>query len=70
MNSNLSSEQFWAIVVCAVIAYFLLREVFCWYYKINERIKLQNETNDLLKKIISKLENMQELQNQRHEKTN
>lgn len=31
--------------------FLLLREVFCWYWKINERISLQRETNRLLQAI-------------------
>jgi hypothetical protein len=33
--------------------FLLLREVNCWYWKINERISLLNEQNDLLKKLVS-----------------
>lgn len=35
----------------AIGIFFALREVFCWYYKINERIHLQKETNRLLKEL-------------------
>ncbi|MFZ4520555.1 MAG: hypothetical protein ACOYNC_02550 [Bacteroidales bacterium] len=30
---------------------FLMREVSCWYFKINEQISLQKEIIDLLKSI-------------------
>lgn len=36
----------------AIVLYFVLRELNCWYWKINKRIELQEETNRLLKKII------------------
>lgn len=39
-------------ILFAVGLFLLLREVFCWYSKINERLKLQQETNALLKKIL------------------
>lgn len=32
--------------------FIILRELMCWYYKINERIKLQKEANRLLKKLV------------------
>lgn len=43
----------WVIVV--VVLWLLLRELVCWYYKINERISLQKETNELLKKLLQKM---------------
>ena len=39
------------LVICFVI-FLLLREVNLWYWKINRRIELQEETNRLLNKII------------------
>ena len=33
------------------ILVFLMREVSCWYFKINEQISLQKEIIDLLKNI-------------------
>lgn len=32
--------------------FFLIREIMCWYYKINRRVELQEETNKLLKRLI------------------
>lgn len=37
-----------------ILLFLLLREVVMWYWKINERIKLQKETNVLLSKLLSK----------------
>jgi len=34
--------------------FLLLRELICWYYKINERIRLHKETNALLKQLLYK----------------
>lgn len=44
----------WILVIVTVI--FLLwigRELTCWYLKINERIDIMNETNNLLRIIAS-----------------
>ena len=51
-------EDLTIIHVIAGIAIFLtifllLRELVCWYFKINERMKIQKETNNLLKKILN-----------------
>ena len=48
----------WIIVV--ILLFLLCRELICWYYKINERITLQTETNELLKKILEKKGNILE----------
>ena len=40
------------ILVVVIGVFFLIREVICWYYKINKQIELQEETNSLLKKLI------------------
>ena len=39
-------------IIIIIVAFFALREVFMWYYKINERVNLLKENNELLKKII------------------
>lgn len=39
--------------VLLIILYFILRELNCWYWKINQRIELQKETNDLLRKLVN-----------------
>ena len=36
----------------AVVLFFALREVNCWYWKINRHIELQEETNNLLQKLV------------------
>ncbi|MDP2234995.1 MAG: hypothetical protein Q8J88_01055 [Bacteroidales bacterium] len=35
-----------------IIVWFALRELNCWYWKVNRRIELQEETNKLLRKIV------------------
>ena len=44
------------IIAIMILLFLLLREVVMWYWKINERIKLLKETNDLLAKLLSKNE--------------
>ena len=46
----------WIVVI--ILLFLLCREIICWYYKINERITLQTETNELLKKILEKKGNI------------
>jgi hypothetical protein len=41
------------VVIVFIVIFLILREVNCWYWKINERISLMNEQNDLLRKLIS-----------------
>jgi len=41
------------VIVVSVIILLALRGFNCWYWKINERIALQQETNDLLKELIN-----------------
>jgi len=38
-----------------IAIYLILREVNCWYWKINERITLQTETNQLLKNLLNQM---------------
>ena len=46
----------WIVVI--ILLFLLCREIICWYYKINERITLQTETNELLKQILEKKGNI------------
>ena len=43
----------WTIII-SIILFFILREVFCWYYKINDIKNIMEEQRDLLKKIVEK----------------
>ena len=60
------------ILIIIVVLFFVLREVNCWYWKINERIKLQNEIITLLKQIVYNKQpdenTIQELPNQKNQK--
>lgn len=40
------------IIAASIAVFLILRELMCWYYKINERVKLQQETNRLLAELI------------------
>ena len=54
-----NTTQIVLIVILSVIAIliiYLLRELGCWYWKINERVKLQEKQIALLEKIADKLE--------------
>ena len=40
------------VIAIAVLLFFACREIICWYFKINERIRLLEEQNALLKKLL------------------
>lgn len=40
------------IIAGIVVVFLILREAFCWYFKINERVSLQKESNANQLKII------------------
>lgn len=48
---------FLTIIVGAIVIalFFLLRNLVLWYYRINDRFVLHNETNQLLKDILKEL---------------
>jgi len=48
-------------IVIVVVVFLIIRELVMWYWKINERITIQNETNTLIKKLIETIENRSEL---------
>lgn len=43
-------------LVVLIVIFLLFRELNCWYWKINEKIALQKETNSLLGKISRQLD--------------
>lgn len=54
---NYSSLDFILIAFgFAILSFFILRDVMLWYYKINKRIELQEETNRLLKILVEEKE--------------
>ena len=54
---NYSSLDFILIAFgISIIGFFILRDVMLWYYKINKRIELQEETNRLLKILVEEKE--------------
>jgi len=57
VNENIMGPWIITIVVTIVIAivlFFVLREVFCWYYKINDIKKIMEEQRDLLRRLVEK----------------
>lgn len=44
----------------AILIFFLLREINCWYFKINERTRLQQEQLQVSKHILTALVNTRE----------
>ncbi len=52
--NEMDTTQIVILVFVVVTVFMAGREIFNWYFKINERIKLQQETNELLKKLLSK----------------
>jgi len=48
----LSATNLIVTLIVTIVIFLALREVNCWYWKINKKVKLQEETNDLLQKLI------------------
>lgn len=38
-----------------IVLFLICREVVCWYNKTNERLKLEQERNELLRQILKQL---------------
>ena len=51
----MSNEQIFAILFAALFVFILIREVICWYFKINERVQLQKDAIKNQEDIISLL---------------
>ncbi|MFO0323132.1 MAG: hypothetical protein ACK504_11980 [Bacteroidota bacterium] len=47
------------VLLIAIVVFFLLREVNCWYFKINERTKIANEQLEVSKKTLSAIVNLE-----------
>ncbi len=45
-----------ALSAIVILVFLLLREVACWYWKINERINLQSKQLAILEKLAEKLD--------------
>ena len=41
-----------------ILIFLLIREVICWYYKINKRVSLQKRQIELLELIAKKIDNI------------
>ena len=51
----MDSEIIIKIVLIFIVIFALIREIQCWYWKINARLDEQKKTNELLAKIALKL---------------
>jgi len=40
------------ILAAGILLWLIIRELNCWYFKINERVKLQKEMNETLRRIV------------------
>lgn len=49
-------------IVITIVVLLILREVNCWYWKINERVNLQYKEVDGLKQILNELKELRKLQ--------
>lgn len=65
MNTN---DLIIASILIFLLLFIILREFNCWYWKINERIKLQRDQNFLLEKIFMQLGGEISQQNQKSDK--
>lgn len=63
------SEQPIISLLILFALFFIFREIFCWYYKINTIVKQQKETNELLNTLI-KLQGINEVENIKPNPTN
>lgn len=56
MNEIFESTALWVIILLAITAFIMFflagRELMLWYWKINQVIENQNETNRLLSEIL------------------
>lgn len=58
LQQVVSITLFIVFVILVFIGIMLLmREIYCWYWKVNERLRLQKETNEYLKNIQDLLSN-------------
>tara|TARA_R110000850_G_scaffold133442_1_gene254545 strand:+ start:106 stop:393 length:288 start_codon:yes stop_codon:yes gene_type:complete len=46
--NNMTPEQIFGIVFATLFVFLLMRELFCWYFKINKRVKLLSDIKDEL----------------------
>ena len=53
-------------LILAIAVFLLIREVICWYFKINERLKLQKESNENQLEIIKAINNIETLRLPQH----
>ena len=47
-------EQMLLMIAVGIFLFIILREFFCWYWKINAMQTIMEEQRDLLKKLVAK----------------
>ena len=47
-------ENYVIALIVSIGIFIILREFFCWYYKVNKRVALMEEQRDLLKQLLEK----------------
>ncbi len=53
MNESSLPTLILTLLLCFILVlFFIFRWVVLWYYKIDERINIMNETNNLIRKLI------------------
>jgi len=57
-EDTLTATAFCIGFVIFLVIYIIFREINCWYWKINERLSVEEETLDVLKNISKKLSNL------------
>jgi hypothetical protein len=49
---GLGLGEFALIIVLCVLVFLAIRELLCWYYKINKMVYLMSEMNENLKRLL------------------
>jgi hypothetical protein len=52
LNGNNALPTFGGILLACLAVFFIMREVMCWYYKINKQISLQEKQIALLEQLV------------------
>ncbi len=49
--------SFIVLIIISIVIFLICRELACWYWKINERLRMQKEISSKLDEIIRLLQN-------------
>jgi len=61
---QLCAGSFWVLIIALAVV-LIVREVWCWYWKINHMRKAQGEQTELLEMIVDNLEELRRLAGQK-----